>query len=178
MKRQERIVGFVRELWLWYALHKRSLPWRDLQGSDLSQRAYCITVSEFMLQQTQVPRVIPVYKAFLERFPTLNRLADAENAQVIRAWQGMGYNLRSLRLRDTARIVVEEYGGSFPHEMRALLAMKRAMVACASRSHMRNELSRSFIIARFVAMSSTASHKGCGICSVSVSSSSVSRIGM
>lgn len=124
MDRRNRISGFVRELWLWYAVHKRSLPWRDLQATDGNQRAYCVAVSEFMLQQTQVRRVIPAFRSFLERFPTIESLACAQNADVIRAWQGMGYNMRSLRLRDVARVVVEEHGGHFPQEMRELLVMK------------------------------------------------------
>jgi len=124
MDKRERINGFVRELWLWYALHKRSLPWRDLQDVEPNQRAYSVAVSEFMLQQTQVSRVVPAFRSFLGRFPTIESLARAQNADVIRAWQGMGYNMRSLRLRDVARVVVEEHGGRFPQEMRDLLAMK------------------------------------------------------
>jgi A/G-specific adenine glycosylase len=107
MNRQERISKFVREIWLWYARHKRELPWRDLSIKDDTQRAYKIMVSEIMLQQTQVERVKIVYRDFLERFPSITDLASASNAEVIQAWRGMGYNNRALRLRDCAKSVVK-----------------------------------------------------------------------
>ena len=76
----------------WYAAHARDLPWR--RTSD----PYAILVSEVMLQQTQVARTIPKYAEFLDSFPTLEALADAPVADVIRAWSGMGYNARAVRL--------------------------------------------------------------------------------
>ncbi len=107
MRRKERIFGFVEAIWQWYAVHKRALPWRDLPLQDATERVYRILVSEVMLQQTQVPRVIVLYPRFLGQFPTLVTLARASNADVIRAWRGMGYNARALRLRDAARYLVE-----------------------------------------------------------------------
>ena len=98
VKRSERIQLFVDEIWQWYARHKRALPWRDLDIADDTQRAYQIMVSEIMLQQTQVPRVIYKYKEFLEAFPTIRDLADASNNDVIMVWRGLGYNSRALRL--------------------------------------------------------------------------------
>lgn len=71
-------------------------------------------VSEIMLQQTQVDRVIPYYHAFLVRFPTVDALADAPASEVIRIWAGLGYNRRALNLQRAARAVVEEHGGEFP----------------------------------------------------------------
>ena len=107
MQKNERIRLFVQEIWAWYGRHKRILPWRDLTDADPTERAYKVLVSEIMLQQTQVPRVIIIYKNFLERFPTLHDLAEASNREVLIAWRGMGYNSRALRLRDAAKVIVE-----------------------------------------------------------------------
>ena len=92
----------------WYARHPRVLPWRGIADP------YAILVSEVMLQQTQVERVIPKYRAFLDAFPTLHALADAQPADVIRLWAGMGYNGRAVRLHKLAREVVEHHGGELP----------------------------------------------------------------
>jgi len=116
VKRQERIEGFVEEIWKWYANHKRDLPWRDLSIKDDTQRAYLILVSEVMLQQTQVERVKIIFKRFLDEFPTLQDLARASNKDVILAWRGMGYNSRALRLRDAAKEIVSRF--SFNNEKR------------------------------------------------------------
>ncbi len=107
MKRSERVEIFVREIWDWFAVHKRTLPWRDLPDSDLADRAYKILVSEVMLQQTQVSRVKIVFKDFLERFPHIEDLAVATNKDVLLAWRGMGYNNRAIRLRDAAKHIVQ-----------------------------------------------------------------------
>ena len=120
MNRAERIRIFTEEIWRWYALHKRDLPWRDLAIADDSERAYRILVSEVMLQQTQVSRVKIVYKVFLERFPSLADLSHASNGAVIQAWRGMGYNNRALRLRDAARVVMLRHKGVFPSNMESL----------------------------------------------------------
>ena len=105
MRKKERIRLFVEEMWAWYGRNKRILPWRDLTDADPTERAYKVMVSEIMLQQTQVPRVIIIYKEFLRRFPTLGDLAKASNKEVLMAWRGMGYNSRALRLRDAAKII-------------------------------------------------------------------------
>ncbi len=124
MKTEERIDEFVAEIWSWFGRHKRILPWRDLQVQDETERAYQVLVSEMMLQQTQVPRVIVIFRRFLDQFPTIRDLAAASNKDVILAWKGMGYNSRALRLRDIAKTVVEDYNGVFPKEMNQLLSMK------------------------------------------------------
>ncbi len=85
----------------WYAQHQRDLPWRRTRDP------YAILVSEVMLQQTQVSRVVPKYHEFLDQFPTVEVLAAASPAAVIRAWQGLGYNRRALNLQRTTRIVVD-----------------------------------------------------------------------
>ncbi len=92
----------MRELLLdWYAKNGRDLPWRHTTDP------YAILVSEIMLQQTQVERVTPRYLAWLERWPTVDALAAASTADVIVAWQGLGYNRRALNLQRAARAVAE-----------------------------------------------------------------------
>jgi A/G-specific adenine glycosylase len=85
----------------WFAEHGRDLPWRRTRDP------YAILVSEVMLQQTQVERVVPRYLEWLERWPTIESLAAAPAAEVIRAWQGLGYNRRGLNLHRTALIVAQ-----------------------------------------------------------------------
>jgi len=83
----------------WFAEHGRDLPWRHTRDP------YAILVSEVMLQQTQVDRVVPRYLAWLERWPTVEALADAPAAEVIREWQGLGYNRRAINLHRAAQAV-------------------------------------------------------------------------
>ncbi len=115
------IVGSLLD---WYARHKRTLPWRDLPHEDLDHKAYLVLVSEVMLQQTQVSRVIILYKKFIQEFPTIRALAKATNAQILIAWRGLGYNSRALRLRDAAKTVVEEFDGAIPRTLEGLMAIK------------------------------------------------------
>jgi A/G-specific adenine glycosylase len=86
----------------WFAAHARDLPWRHTRDP------YRILVSEVMLQQTQVARVVPRYLAFLERWPTVEALSAARPAEVIREWQGLGYNRRALNLHRAARRIAAE----------------------------------------------------------------------
>ncbi len=116
MKRIENICIFCAELRQWFAVHKRTLPWRDLKVRDRNHRAYLVLVSEIMLQQTQVLRVIILYKYFIQTFPRIEDLAKASNREVLIAWKGLGYNSRSLRLRDAAKTIVEKFHGKFPHD--------------------------------------------------------------
>lgn len=93
----------------WYALHGRTeLPWRQ------TTNPYHILVSELMLQQTQVERVIPKFKAFLTAFPSIESLAAASLAEVLTLWQGLGYNRRAKFLHQTATEVQKSHGGIFP----------------------------------------------------------------
>ena len=100
------------------------LTWFDERGRALSFRAtrdpYEILVSEVMAQQTQISRVVEAWSRFLERFPTVRALADANPADVGRAWQGMGYYRRALNLRRAARAIVGEHGGAVPSDIDAL----------------------------------------------------------
>jgi A/G-specific adenine glycosylase len=104
----EHVRRVQRELLDWYARCGRDLPWRHTRDP------YAILVSEVMLQQTQVERVIPKWHAWLARFPTLRALAAAPRAAVIRAWQGLGYNVRAVRLHAIARQAVERFDGALP----------------------------------------------------------------
>jgi A/G-specific adenine glycosylase len=100
------------------------LAWFDDRGRALAFRAtrdpYAILVSEVMAQQTQIARVVEAWTRFLARFPTVADLAAATPADVLRAWQGMGYDRRALNLRLAARVIVEEHGGQVPSEVAAL----------------------------------------------------------
>jgi A/G-specific adenine glycosylase len=109
---------FQNRLIKWYREHGRDLPWR--RTSD----PYKILVSEVMLQQTQVDRVIPKYHEFLARYPTLTDLAEAEADQVRETWYPLGYNIRPYRLHSIACEAVERYGGTIPRDSEALQSMK------------------------------------------------------
>lgn len=102
----------------WYERHgRKSLPWRVVRDP------YYTLVSEFMLQQTQVDRVVPKFDAFIERFPSLLDLANAGQAEVLRLWQGLGYNSRAVRLHGVARAAVERFGGVLPRGREELLSL-------------------------------------------------------
>jgi A/G-specific adenine glycosylase len=95
----------------WFGEHGRDLPWRRTRDP------YAILVSEVMLQQTQVSRVVPRYRDWLERWSTVEALAAASTAEVIRAWQGLGYNRRAVNLHRAARVVAE---GGWPDDLTEL----------------------------------------------------------
>jgi A/G-specific adenine glycosylase len=109
---------FRRRLLDWYRRNGRDLPWR--QTSD----PYHILVSEVMLQQTQVDRVLPKYGEWLARYPTLAALAEAEEADVTETWRPLGYNIRPRRLHAIARESVALYGGQLPSDEATLLSFK------------------------------------------------------
>ncbi|HEY0948211.1 MAG TPA: A/G-specific adenine glycosylase [Candidatus Paceibacterota bacterium] len=99
----------------WYEKDGRThLPWRK------SRDPYRILVSEIMLQQTQVERVIPFYDAFLEAFPDVSALASAPLSRVLQKWQGLGYNRRAKMLHGAAKAVVREYEGKIPKDIAKL----------------------------------------------------------
>jgi A/G-specific adenine glycosylase len=99
----------------WYARHGRTaLPWRVVRDP------YYTLVSEFMLQQTQVERVIPKFETFVARFADIAALARASVADVLREWQGLGYNSRAVRLHETAGMVVNRFGGVMPSQTHLL----------------------------------------------------------
>jgi A/G-specific adenine glycosylase len=109
---------FQERLLTWYAANKRNLPWRNTSDP------YHILVSEVMLQQTQVERVIPKYEEFLQKYPTLEALANAPVEEVRQAWYPLGYNIRPERLHSIAREAVEKYGGRIPDDPEVLQSLK------------------------------------------------------
>lgn len=113
-----RASAFSRRLGAWYRKHGRDLPWRDTRDP------YRILVSEAMLQQTQVSRVLEFYAPFLKRFPTLGALAAAPPARVMESWEGLGYYARARNLHKVARHVTRDGGNgvlpAHPEELREL----------------------------------------------------------
>lgn len=109
---------FVRRLLAWYARNGRDLPWRRTRDP------YRILVSEIMLHQTQVPRVIPKYREFLRKYPSLEVLARASVREVKETWYPLGYNFRPVRLREIARTVVAHHHGRLPETADGLLRLK------------------------------------------------------
>lgn len=101
----------------WFAEHQRPLPWRR------TREPYAIWVSEVMLQQTQVNTVIPYYRAFMRRFPDVQRLAAADLQEVLKVWEGMGYYARARNLHRAAGMVCSEFAGKFPATVDALCAL-------------------------------------------------------
>jgi A/G-specific adenine glycosylase len=101
----------------WYAARGRTLPFRDTTDP------YAILVSEAMAQQTQAARAGEAWTRFMARFPTVQSLADATPADVLRAWQGLGYNRRAVNLQRAARMIVEEHGGRVPSDLAGLEAL-------------------------------------------------------
>ena len=102
----------------WYAIHARALPWRKTRDP------YAILVAEIMLQQTQVDRVIPKWHAWLVQFPTLSELARATRADAVRAWEGLGYNMRAVRLHSIAVQAEAQFGGALPATVNQLMELK------------------------------------------------------
>lgn len=107
-------------LFAWYSKNKRDLPWRKCIDATGVRDPYRITVSELMLQQTQVTRVIPKFENFIHQWPTLESLSQASLAQVLVAWRGLGYNRRAKYLLESAKIITSTYNGKFPHEREIL----------------------------------------------------------
>lgn len=102
---------FRRDLLRWYRRYGRDLPWRKTRDP------YAILVSEVMLQQTQVATVIPYYYEWLGRFPTIHALARSREADVLHAWQGLGYYARARNLHAAARTITKQHRGRFPREL-------------------------------------------------------------
>jgi A/G-specific adenine glycosylase len=118
----ERLAIFRRRLLRWYDASRRDLPWRLPMGAPRQAMPdpYHVLLSETMLQQTQVATVIPYFNRFVRRFPTLRALADADEQDVLRMWQGLGYYSRARNLLAAARTVIGELGGELPRTAEAL----------------------------------------------------------
>lgn len=97
----------------------RTMPWRAV-AADGSIDPYAVMVSEIMLQQTQVARVIPKFTAFMKNFPNVQSLAEAPLSQVLQLWSGLGYNRRAKFLHQAAQAIVTDYAGQFPHSITEL----------------------------------------------------------
>jgi A/G-specific adenine glycosylase len=109
---------FRRRLLTWYRANGRDLPWRQTRDP------YHVLVSEIMLQQTQVDRVLPKYHEWLERYPTMPSLAAAPEADVVQTWRPLGYNIRPRRLQAIAREAVATYDGRLPGDEATLRSFK------------------------------------------------------
>ncbi|MBT3412748.1 MAG: A/G-specific adenine glycosylase [Candidatus Jacksonbacteria bacterium] len=111
------IPEFQKKILSWYKKNGRhNLPWRK----KTNQTTYRILVSELMLQQTQVDRVIPKYTAFLKKFPTAKSLSQASTSEVLKEWQGLGYNRRALNLQKASQYIQKELKGRFPKTIEEL----------------------------------------------------------
>lgn len=110
----ESVAMMRARLLRWFRRHRRRLPWRETTDP------YAILVSEVMLQQTQVDRVLPKYHEFLQRFPTIESLAAASVADVLRIWAPLGYNLRAVRLHRTAVVIAKQHYGQVPRNVETL----------------------------------------------------------
>jgi A/G-specific adenine glycosylase len=123
----KQIFSFQRLIYNYYDKHRRDLPWRN------TDNPYHILVSEIMLQQTQVERVIEKYNLFLSRFPDVVSLAKATLKEVLEVWQGLGYNRRAISLMKLAGIIVSEYEGELPADAEELVKLPgigRATAGC------------------------------------------------
>ena len=130
MKRKEDEIGkmlnlngfsretFQTQLLAWYDENKRDLPWRKTRDP------YHIWVSEIMLQQTRVDTVIPYFENFIERFPTIDEIAEADEEDVLKAWEGLGYYSRARNLQAAVREVKESYGGVVPNNEEEISTLK------------------------------------------------------
>lgn len=111
-KTEREFINIVKKFYRQHGRH--TLPWKQTKDP------YLILVSEIMLQQTQVERVLPKYERFIKKWPTVRRLAAAPLAEVLRAWQGLGYNRRAKMLHDCAKAIANEYKGKWPTEYDSL----------------------------------------------------------
>lgn len=108
------IPQFQKKILSWYKKNRRDMPWRRTQDP------YKILVSEIMLQQTQISRVLPKYKEFLKEFPTIHSLATASDKKLLKVWSGLGYWRRAKFLKETAKIIAKKYKGKFPRDPEVL----------------------------------------------------------
>ncbi|GAA4458614.1 A/G-specific adenine glycosylase [Nibrella saemangeumensis] len=114
----EKFTAFAPTLERWYQRHKRDLPWRHTRDP------YRIWLSEIILQQTRVAQGRPYYERFVEAFPTVADMARAEERELLRLWQGLGYYSRARNLHQTARYIADDLGGQFPDTYTKLLKLK------------------------------------------------------
>jgi A/G-specific adenine glycosylase len=111
-------MNFNKTLTIWYSEHKRDLPWRKTKDP------YYIWLSEIILQQTQIAQGLPYYEAFVTKYPTVFDLANAQESDVLKLWQGLGYYSRARNLHTTAKHVANNLDGVFPNSYQELLKLK------------------------------------------------------
>jgi len=109
---------FAKKIISWYLINKRDLPWRN------TDNPYYIWLSEIILQQTRVQQGLPYYEKFVENFSTVEALAAADEEEILRYWQGLGYYSRGRNLHKTAKLVSENFGGRFPDNFKELQKLK------------------------------------------------------
>ena len=109
--------GIVFPLLVWFREHARVLPWRS------DPQPYKVWVSEIMLQQTRVAAVLGYFARFLERLPTVRDLAEADEEELLKLWQGLGYYNRARNLQKAARQIMERFGGVFPDRYEDILTL-------------------------------------------------------
>ncbi|MBX7226103.1 MAG: A/G-specific adenine glycosylase [Chitinophagales bacterium] len=112
------ITFFQKALLDWYKTQNRRLPWKD------TKNPYYIWLSEIILQQTRVEQGMPYYLRFVEKYPTVQDLANASIDEVLKLWEGLGYYSRARNLHETAKIITEKYSGVFPFDYEEILALK------------------------------------------------------
>jgi len=110
--------SFSKKLILWYLQNQRELPWRS------TSNPYFIWLSEIILQQTRVSQGLPYYYKFIEAFPSIEELAEAEEAQILKLWQGLGYYSRARNLHATAKYIAYDLKGIFPNSYDGLMKLK------------------------------------------------------
>ena len=108
----------AKKILYWYDNNKRSLPWRN--KCSARQKEYFTLISEFMLQQTQVKTVIPYFKNFLKKIPNFQSLAKVNEAKLLKYWQGLGYYSRAKNLKQSAKMIIENYNGRLPNNFEDL----------------------------------------------------------
>jgi len=113
----ENSLGFQKRLLEWYQIHHRKLPFRE------THEPYDIWISEIMLQQTQMDTVLPYYQRFMKAFPKISDLAEAEEEQLLKLWEGLGYYSRTRNILKCAKIIVSEHAGKFPETYKTLLKL-------------------------------------------------------
>ena len=118
MWNEEKIASFRRTLLTWYDTEKRDLPWRRTTDP------YHIWISEIMLQQTQVVTVIPYYERFLDWFPTIEKLANAPEERLLKAWEGLGYYSRVRNMQKAAQQIMTDFDGKFPSSHKDISKLK------------------------------------------------------
>ncbi len=111
-------MNFTKILTNWYSVNKRDFPWRN------TKEPYFIWLSEIILQQTQIKQGLPYYETFVSKFPTVFHLAAAQEGDVLKLWQGLGYYSRARNLHFTAKHIVKEFNGIFPNNYKDLIKLK------------------------------------------------------